>query len=175
MNGKKIVLVIIILISLCLLSLGTYFYMQGDNKTKKEEPKTEEKEKKEKKQEEPTETDIKFSQDSEYIEKDSVEGKLLSSLRNIGIEIYNGQKFTTYEKKNGAYFISLKQLSSDFGYDISEFKGKDGTVCDKELTGIYFDTEKQMGVELGDNPPVIPILIGCSKVEKMPVSQTPTA
>ena len=99
-------------------------------------------------------------------EKKSSNSAMLELLHKKGTEIYKNKSYTKYEKRNEAYFISLKKLKSDFNYDISSFKGDDGTFCDIENSGIYFDVDNKMGVGFtGDTPPVIPMLIGCSKDE----------
>jgi hypothetical protein len=62
------------------------------------------------------------------------------------------------------YFVSLKQLRDDFSYDISSFKGEDGTVCDIENSGIYFDIANVMNLEYTEDfIPVLPSLINCSE------------
>jgi hypothetical protein len=64
------------------------------------------------------------------------------------------------------YFASLKQLRDDFSYDISSFKGEDGTVCDIEDSGIYFDITNVMNLEYNDDfIPVLPSLVKCSVAE----------
>lgn len=100
------------------------------------------------------------------IEESTGMPNLFDKLVKQGRELYKNKSYTNFEKRNEAYFISLKKLKSDFNYDISSFKGDDGTFCDIENSGIYFDVDNKMGVGFtGDTPPVIPMLIGCSKDE----------
>ena len=64
------------------------------------------------------------------------------------------------------YFISLKQLKDNYSYDISTFKGEDGTICDVNESGIYFDISNVMHLEYNDDfLPILPSLVKCSAEE----------
>ena len=100
------------------------------------------------------------------IEESTGMPNLFDKLVKQGRELYKNKSYTNFEKRNEAYFISLKNLKKDYNFDISSFKGEDGTVCDIDNSGIYFDVDNRMGVKFSkDEPPVVPMLIGCSKSE----------
>ena len=71
-------------------------------------------------------------------------------------------KYRYYQKRNEVYFLSLNDLKNDFGYDISMFKNEDGTLCDVDNSGIFFDDEKKLRIDYpnGSNP-ISVIIIGC--------------
>ena len=165
-KGKTIMIILIIILSLALVGYGSYRLLDSE---KKEEKKSEEKqsEKKEEKQKEKViEKEVQLTQENVTVEKDSSKEKQFTTLDEYGNKIYEEKSYQTYPKKNGAFFISLNQLKKDFGYDVSMFIGEDGTVCDKDLSGIYFDEEGTLGItyQEGANP-ISPILVGCSKEE----------
>ena len=93
--------------------------------------------------------------------KDSYMGKLFSKLDLKGEELYNSQEYLKYSKDDGIYFISLKELSEKYNYDISQYKSEDGTICDIENSGILFDTKNKTHIKKKDDKPFAPILSGC--------------
>lgn len=109
-------------------------------------------------------TDIEFSKEEKEIDENSKTSQMFTKLIEYGDELYNNNNYTKYGKKDNIYFISLNNLES-LNYDISIFVGKDNTVCDKEKSGIYFDTDNFFKNDI-QGPPVVPILIGCSKEEQ---------
>ncbi len=109
-------------------------------------------------------TDIEFSKEEKEIDENSKTSQMFTKLIEYGDELYNNNNYTKYGKKDNIYFISLNNLES-LNYDISIFVGEDGIVCDKEKSGIYFDTDNFFKNNI-QGPPVIPILIGCSKEEQ---------
>lgn len=112
-------------------------------------------------------TESENGSDVTLSEEDSDENPYISNLftvlSNYGYEIYDKQQYSSYSKENDMYFISLNQLKKDFSYEISSFKGEDGTVCDKNKSGIYFDIDNTLGIEYSEDfKPIFPMLIGCS-------------
>lgn len=101
-----------------------------------------------------------FTEEKSNIVDGSHMYELFSKLTSYGREIYKNEEYIKYSKKDGAYFISLKELSKK--YDVSIFKGEDGTVCNQQNSGIYFDTDHVIDKNSGKEP-IIPILISCEK------------
>ena len=109
---------------------------------------------------------VSFSSEKVEVAEGSQTDKMYKTLYGYGTAIYNEKKYERYEKKNDMYFVSLKQLRDDFSYDISSFKGEDGTPCDIEDSGIYFDITNVMNLEYTEDfIPVLPSLIKCSVAE----------
>lgn len=110
---------------------------------------------------------IKMKVGDDDIEVSDYTAKLTENLLNKGVEIYMQNNYSTYSKRNGAYFISLEELEEDFNYDISIFKGHDGTICDTNNSGIFIDADYKIidKEKMKNAPPVIPTLIGCEKGE----------
>lgn len=108
---------------------------------------------------------IEFSKEEVEIDESSKTNQMFTKLIEYGDELYNNNNYTKYGKKDNIYFISLNNLES-LNYDISIFAGEDGTVCDKEKSGIYFDTDNYFNIDFQEASPVVPILIGCSKEEQ---------
>ncbi len=167
MKERKTLIIVLVVLLIGLLGVGGFFIMQNNQNANKKDPKTEEKEKENKGKEEKTpETEVKLSQEQITIEDNSQQAICFDAIRKMGVEVFEADKYKTYEKKNGAYFINLNQFASDFGYDISIFKGEDGTECNKELSGVYFDNDHVLRDDYGDDAPaIVPILVGCSQAE----------
>ena len=94
---------------------------------------------------------------------DSHMGILFSKLDLKGEELYDSKEYLKFSKNNDIYFISLKELNEKYNYDISIYKGEDGTICDIEESGILFDIEKKIRAVKKLDKPIVSILIGCSK------------
>ena len=149
---KRVFYILVVIIS-CFLLVGCT--QKDTKKNSSNETKTEEKD-----------SDKEFSKEEAVLDENSKEVKLLNELSKYGLELYQSKKYTDYSKKNSMYFISLTELNSKYSYDISDFVGEDGTVCDKEESGIYFDPDNVMKLEYTEDfPPVLPMLVGCSKDE----------
>ena len=87
---------------------------------------------------------------------------LLQNLLRWGSYIYNRNEYLSFGKKNNIYFISLKELNEKYSYDISIFKDGDGTACDVEESGVYFDVDDVLGLTKGEHyEPISPALVGC--------------
>ncbi len=109
---------------------------------------------------------VSFSNEKIEIAEGSQTDKMYKILYDYGKAIYDAKSYERLNKKNDMYFASLKQLRDDFSYDISSFKGEDGTVCDIEDSGIYFDITNVMNLEYNDDfIPVLPSLVKCSVAE----------
>ena len=110
---------------------------------------------------------IKMKVGDDDIDVSDYTAKLTEALLNKGVEIYMQKSYSTYSKRNGAYFISLSELEKGYNFDISIFKGQDGTVCDIDNSGIFIDVDYKIidKEKMKNAPPVIPTLIGCSKGE----------
>ena len=90
--------------------------------------------------------------------------ELYQKLEEYGDKIYQTEDYKSFPKSNNMPFISLKELEEKYHYDIQMFKGDDGTVCDVEHSGIFFDTDHFQKVEYEDDfYPILPSLVGCSK------------
>ena len=114
--------------------------------------------------EQDNETEVKLSDELVEIDKDSKLSKMFDTLNKYGKEIYDKNEYTKYNIKNNMYFASLNDLSDK--YDVSIFVNEDGTVCDKDNSGIYFKINTKLDYNNNDNElSIIPILIGCSQEE----------
>lgn len=70
--------------------------------------------------------------------------------------IYENGDYEKFDKKDNQYFISLKDLSKKYKYNFDNFINKDThKECDKETSGIYFDTDNVRKLEYFKNPIVI--------------------
>jgi len=102
-------------------------------------------------------------QEGATVTEDFDRDQLYSFLSKYGVDIFKNKQYENYPKKNGMFFISLKQLQEDFSIDISIYKGSDGTFCDVNQSGIFFDLDNVLNLEYNDNfMPILPTLIGCS-------------
>ena len=155
---KKVILFLIIIVS-CFFIFGC-----EKREEKKEEPKGNQMVQNEKSNSE--EDVVIFSDDATNIEAGSKMDQLFTSLLDFGTSIYKEKKYLYFKKVNSMYFASLKELNAKYNFDITNFTGDDGTSCDVEKSGIYFDIDNVSKLEYTDNfLPVLPILIGCSKEE----------
>lgn len=110
---------------------------------------------------------ISFQEETEKIELDKSTNELFKELYNYGVQVFDSKEYKRFDKKNNIYFISLYELNKKYDYDISNFKGSDGTVCDIDNSGIFFDIDHKIPTNNDkDVKPVIPILIGCTKEEQ---------
>ena len=70
--------------------------------------------------------------------------------------IYENGDYKKFDKKDNQYFISLKDLSKKYKYNFDNFINKEThKECDKETSGIYFDTDNVRKLEYFKNPIVI--------------------
>jgi len=135
---------------------------------KKDEPKKEESSKEEHSEFDISKKDVNLSNDKANID-DSKVASLYKKLIDYGNDIYISNQHVPYPKKNNMIFISLNDLNKNFSYDISDFKGEDGTICDLDNSGIYFDIDNTLNLDyLNGAPPVFPSLVGCSIEESTP-------
>ena len=147
---------------ICLLIIVSCFLLTGCGKEKENDKK---KESKEETVEVPKES-VSFSDEKVEISEGSATDKMYRVLYGYGKAIYEAKAYEKYNKKNDMYFVSLQQLKDNFAYDISSFKGDDGTVCDVADSGIYFDIDNVMNLEYKDDfIPVLPSLVKCSLAE----------
>ena len=152
---KKIILFIMIICS-CLILTGC-----GSNKKDNKKDNS-----KEEVVNVPDEGVVSFSDEKVDIQKGSHIEKLYNTLSNYGNKIYKDKAYEGLEKKNKMYFASLRQLKEKFSYDISSFVGEDGTVCDVDESGIYFDIDNEMKYEYNDDfLPILPSLVKCNASE----------
>lgn len=107
--------------------------------------------------------DIEFSDVKVELEEGSKLKQMFYKLNEYGKEIYDRKEYVNYKIKNNMYFISLNGLAVK--YDVSMFVGEDGTVCDKNNSGIYFNIDKKVNSENLNKLDIIPVLIGCSQEE----------
>ena len=140
---KKFYLIILAIISIVLIVIGILLM----NKKPKEADIIEDN----------TEVD-----DSEIIDVNSYMGKLYTTLFVYANDIYDKKGYANYPKRHFMYFISLKDLKNDFGYDISMFKGPDGKQCDVNESGISYDIDNYMHANYTDSyRPIFSELKGC--------------
>lgn len=77
-------------------------------------------------------------------------------LFKYGDTLYENGEYKNFEKKNNQYFISLKDMNSKYKYNFDFFINEDShKECNKETSGIYFDTDNVRKLEYYKNPIVI--------------------
>lgn len=77
-------------------------------------------------------------------------------LTEYGKEIYKNKKYKIVEKKDGIYFLSLKTLKEELGYDISMIVNPDThDQCDINKTGIGVDVDNLSNLEYKEEPLLI--------------------
>ena len=106
---------------------------------------------------------IEFSNVEVELEEDSKLKQMFNKLNEYGKEIYDRKEYVNYKIENSMYFASLNDLAAK--YDVSMFVGEDGTVCDKDNSGIYFNIDKNVNSKNLNKLNIIPVLIGCSLEE----------
>ncbi len=62
-------------------------------------------------------------------------------LKEIAEDIYNNRKYLSYNKENGKYFISLKELRNNLKYDTKKIDNLEGLICDENETGVAIDID----------------------------------
>ncbi len=160
---KKVLVILII----CLLLVGCNKKPVPEpekNDTNKTIEKNETVDKNETIEKNETNLEVDLKTDKQTISSKSAIATLTNLLMKKGYEIYTEKSYEKYEKKNGAYFISLAKLKEDYGFDISSFKGDDGTKCDTLNSGVYIDIDgKILTNKEVQSIPIVPILVGCEK------------
>ena len=101
---------------------------------------------------------IEFSNDQSKLNDDNMKDLFLK-LDSWGSKIYEKKEYLSFSKKNNMYFISLKELSEKYKYDISIFKDQKGTFCDIDVSGIYFDINNDRKINM--DTPVRAVLVDC--------------
>lgn len=77
-------------------------------------------------------------------------------LTEYGKEIYKNNKYKIVEKKDGEYFLSLKIIKEELGYDTSMIVNPDTHIpCDQEKTGISIDEDNLKNIEYKEEPILI--------------------
>lgn len=77
-------------------------------------------------------------------------------LTEYGKKIYKNEKYKIVEKKDGIYFLSLKTLKEELGYDISMIVNPDThDQCDINKTGIGVDVDNLSNLEYKEEPLLI--------------------
>lgn len=157
MKNKNILYILSIIIIIITLGLLSYNYINSSKNTNANNTAS---------MEELTNKDT-FSNEKSDVLNNSKMASLYTKLNEYADELYKKGEYTNYHKDNDMYFISLKEMNDKYEYDISIFVGEDGTVCDTELSGVYFDTEYKILPKDtdSDTPPIMPTLIKCSKEE----------
>lgn len=155
MKKNKKIIIIVIIVLLINVALGLYLLIQNKKHS----------------------SDIKINDvtlTNEQIELDDYMNKLMEKLNEYGNTLVENNEYMKFEKQNDIYFISLMDLNEKYNYDISIFVGNDGTICDSEKSGIYFDkNQKIFKRDKNDKGITVPILIGCEDYanveEELPV------
>ena len=145
---NKIISLALIFLSFSLLSIGLFIQLNTKEKNSNNNLKTETKK----------ERIVEFSNHQSELNDDKMK-ELYLKLDNWGRQIYEKKEYLSFSKKNNMYFISLKELSEKYNYDISIFKDKKGTDCDLDVSGIYFDIDniRKLNMEI----PLLSTLIDC--------------
>ncbi len=73
-------------------------------------------------------------------------------LKEIADDVYQNNKYLNYTKKDGKYFISLKELRDNLKYDTKKIDYIDGLKCDENETGIGIDIDNLEKVDYVGNP-----------------------
>ena len=145
---NRITFIILISLSLIFLLTGTFLILNTKknttNKNSKEETKKE--------------RVIEFSNNQSELNDDKMK-ELYLKLDSWGRNIYEKKEYLSFTKKNNMYFISLKELSEKYNYDISIFKDQNGTYCDSDISGIYFDINNDRKINM--DIPVRSLLVDC--------------
>ncbi len=133
---------VVILVAILLILLGSIILIKPKNKEKEEEP------------------EVIYSFKPNY--PDNYMGNLYNKLYQYSFKLYDNKDYLKYKKVEDFYFISLEDLKNDYQYDVSIYKGEDGTPCNLKDSGLYFDPDNKLDrVYDENNRPVIPDLIGC--------------
>ncbi len=157
MNKK--VLIVIIALSLLLIAFGGVYAYHLSSNDKQQNEQTDKKKKKTSNEE----PGVNFSKDKVELDKESLMAKQLEVLNTYAEKIYESKDYEQFGKKRNMYFISLNELHEKYGYDVSQFKGDDGKECNKEESGIYFDIDNTLKLDLSDGfKPILPTLVECT-------------
>ncbi len=62
-------------------------------------------------------------------------------LKEIADDVYQNNKYLNYTKKDGKYFISLKELRDNLKYDTKKIDNLEGLICDENETGVAIDID----------------------------------
>lgn len=149
--------ILIILVVFCFFLIGVVVYLKiNDNNSNTKNDDT---------VNNSTNKSSDIEKETTVLTKDTNAFELYSKLAGYGKEIYDSKKYEKYDKVDDAYFISLKSLKEDFDYDISMFKDEEGTLCDEEKSGIFFDVDHKSGVSFADGvDPILTTLVGCELI-----------
>ncbi len=84
--------------------------------------------------------------------------KISKQLYDYGIDIYKNKTYEKFDKVEGKYYVSIKDLKEKYSYDTSMFVNDvSKNECDQEKTGIYIDLDNVEKVEYKDYPIMISI------------------
>ena len=86
-------------------------------------------------------------------------------LKEIAEDVYNNQRYLSYTKENGKYFISLKELRDSLNYDTKKIDNLDGLKCDENETGIGIDADNLNHVDYYGLPVITYMLCNPPSVE----------
>lgn len=92
--------------------------------------------------------------DPNYLTKEKISKQLYS----YAIEIYKNKTYESFDKVDGKYYVSIKDLKEKYNYDTSMFVNDvSKNECDQEKTGIYIDIDNVEQVEYKEYPILISI------------------
>ena len=92
--------------------------------------------------------------DPNYLTKE----KISMQLYNYGIEVYENKLYESFDKVDGKYYVSIKDLKEKYNYDTSMFVNDvSKNECDQEKTGIYVDIANVENIEYKEYPILISI------------------
>ena len=76
-------------------------------------------------------------------------------LNEIAEDLYENQKYLSYTKKDGKYFISLKELRDNLKYDTKKIDYLEGLKCDENETGVAIDVDNLSNTYYYGNPVIV--------------------
>lgn len=92
--------------------------------------------------------------DPNYLTKEKISKQLYS----YAVEIYKNETYESFDKVDGKYYVSIKELKEEYNYDTSMFVNDvSKNECDQDKTGIYIDIDNVEQVEYKEYPIMISI------------------
>ena len=90
--------------------------------------------------------------DPNYLTKEKISKQLYS----YAIEVYENKTYESFDKVDGKYYVSIKDLKEKYNYDTSMFiNDVSKNECDQDKTGIYIDIDNVEQVEYKEYPIMI--------------------
>ena len=93
------------------------------------------------------------------------EDQAQTRLKEIAEDIYKNQRYLSYTKEDGKYFIPLKELKSSLGYDTKEIDNIEGLICDENETGVSIDIDNPEKVDYVGYPVITLMLCNPPEID----------